>query len=82
MQSSFFPFFSFSFLSFLSFSFLPLNKKSYSSSRFPILDEAAAALVSGRGCVESMGMNFRYMPEKYGKGLYSDSAPVLAVKAS
>lgn len=28
---------------------LPLNKKSYSSSRFPILDEAAPTFLSGRG---------------------------------
>ena len=35
---------------------LPLNKKSYSSSRFPILDEAAPTLLcSGRGCAEECG---------------------------
>lgn len=54
MQSSFF----------FLFLFLPLNKKSYSSSRFPILDEAAPTLVSGRGWMKSMGMKCRYMPER------------------
>lgn len=71
----------FFFLSFFFFS-LPLNKKSYSSSRFPILDEAAPTLGSGRGCAKSSALDCRYMPEKYGKGLRWDSAPVLAVKAS
>lgn len=64
------------------FSFLPLNKKSYSSSRFPILDEAAPTLVSGRGCVKSSSGNYRYTPGNEGKGFSWHSAPVLAVKAS
>lgn len=63
--------------------FLPLNKKSYSSSRFPILDEAAPTLVPWRRWPKSGGVKCRSRPGNSGEiRLCPDSAPVLTVKAS
>lgn len=75
MQSSYF----FLFVLF----FLPLNKKSYSSSRFPILDEAGPPLLAGRDYLKSVCVICRYIQFKKKCYYGPDSAPVCwAVNAS